>query len=526
MINIFQRRRIVAVTGAAAAAVVLTLGAAAAIAALTLMPSAKHADPGPRHADPGPRHADPGTLTVGAGAPGRAIPAGFLGLSIEIPGIPQYASDDPAAPNPIFTQLLKNLTPGGRPVLRVGGDSTDWTWFPVRGVKQPGGIRYTLTPKWMAIARAVAQAANAHMIVGVNLEANSGRLAAGDAQAYINGLGRDHVDAIELGNEPELYSAFAWYKLPNGQKVYGRPPSSWDYPAFASNFASIARALPRGVPLAAPSIGGPAWRPKLGSFLRTQTNPRPAIATIHAYPLKRCRSSTHHTAGELLSTTSSAGLANSLAGFAATAHAHGIPLRIDEINSISCGGQPGLSDSFASSLWALDALYELARVGIDGVNIHTVPNATNEPFYFNHLGGGWRGAVRPLYYGMLMFAHAAPAGARIVRVSGQTLAALRVWSTRATDGTVRTVLINDGSAAHTVRIRAPGTRGAPAVLEQLRAPRLTALSGITIGGQSFGVRTTTGVLAGRPNAPTVRPVAGTYTVSLPPASATLLTVPR
>jgi hypothetical protein len=346
-------------------------------------------------------------------------------------------------------------------------------------------------------------------------------LASGEATAFINGLGRDHIDALELGNEPELYDGFAWYRLPDGQKVLGRP-KTWNYSAFASDFGRIARAIPSNVPLAGPSIGSAAWSPNLPAFLRSE--PRTAIATLHRYPLKRCRASTHHTVGELLSTSSSAGLADSVARYAAIAHSHHIPLRIDEMNSISCGGQPGLSDSYASALWAVDALYEMARVGVDGVNIHTTPGATNELFYFHHIGR-WRGAVRPIYYGLLMFAQAAPAGSRIQNVTGQVPPAARVWATKGTDGTVRIVLINDGSQAHTVRLKTTGTpANARAVLEQLRAPSATALTDVTLGGQSFGVRTTTGLLAGQPKTPALTPRSGLYTVSLPPWSAALVTV--
>jgi Glycosyl hydrolase family 79 C-terminal beta domain len=390
-------------------------------------------------------------------------------------------------------------------------------------VTRPPGIRYTLTSDWVAVTRAVTNALNARLILGVNLEADNPRLASGEASAFVSGLGGEHIDALELGNEPELYDAFAWYQLPNGQKVLGRP-KTWDYSAFASDFGRIAGALPRSVPLAAPSIGSPEWSPNLAAFLRSQ--PRTAVATLHRYPLKRCRASTHHTVGELLSTSSTTGLADGVARYVTTAHSHHIPLRIDEMNSISCGGQHGLSDSFASALWAVDALYEMARVGVDGVNIHTSPNLTNELFYFHHIGS-WRGAVRPIYYGLLLFAQAAPAGARLQRVDGQTPTALRVWATKATDGTVRTVLINDGSAAHAVRLKiASDQSSAQATLEQLRAPGATALSGVTIGGQSFGLRTTTGLLEGRQATAALTPRGGFYTLTVPPWSAALVTVAR
>lgn len=465
--------------------------------------------------------AKPAVLTVGAGSPARAIPPGFLGLSIEYPGFSEYAGGDPSAPNPILIQLIRNLTPGQRPVLRIGGDSTDWTWWPVAGVARPPGIRFTLTQRWLDVGHAVAQALNAQMIMGINLEANNGRVAAGEAQALLTGLGRSSVLALEPGNEPELYNAFPWYTLPNGKQVFGRS-RGWNYSAFASDFASIVRSLPH-TPLAGPSIGSPTWSPELATFLHSE--PRISIATLHRYPLKRCTATTHVTVGELLSTASAASLADGVVRYVATARSHHIPLRIDEMNSISCGGQRGLSDSYAAALWALDALYEMARVGVGGVNIHTAPNAINEVFRFHHSSAGWTGSVRPIYYGMLAFAQAAPAGSRILSVSGSVPSTVRVWGTRATDGTVKVVLINDASRPQTIRFRAPRALGSTAMLERLRAPTATALTGITLGGQSFGTQTSTGQLAGPINTPTVAAQGGVYTVGIPAASAALLTLP-
>ena len=70
---------------------------------------------------------------------GRPIPAGFLGLSLEY----SRSSSTPApirqAIDPVFVQLIRNLNPGQAPVLRIGGDTTDWTWWPVPGLSKPPG---------------------------------------------------------------------------------------------------------------------------------------------------------------------------------------------------------------------------------------------------------------------------------------------------------------------------------------------------------------------------------------------------
>ena len=51
------------------------------------------------------------------------VDSGFLGLSFEIRGMAGYTGDDPKAVNPVFEQLIRNLDPGQRPVLRLGGSS-------------------------------------------------------------------------------------------------------------------------------------------------------------------------------------------------------------------------------------------------------------------------------------------------------------------------------------------------------------------------------------------------------------------
>jgi Glycosyl hydrolase family 79 C-terminal beta domain len=230
------------------------------------------------------------------------------------------------------------------------------------------------------------------------------------------------------------------------------------------------------------------------------------------------------TVGQLLSESSSIGLAGSVARDVTIAHARGHQLRIDEMNSVACGGQRGVSDTFASSLWSLDALFAMASVGVDGVNIHTVPNSINELFTFEQVNGQWRGSVRPNYYGLLMFAQAAPAGSRLLKLSGTTRGAFRAWATLAPDGHVRVVLINTNTArAQLVTVRAPSAAG-PGALQRLIAPTATAKTNVTLGGQTFGPETTTGMLAGTPQTTSVVPDADEYQVTLPAASAALLTL--
>ncbi len=420
----------------------------------------------------------------------------------------------------MFEQLLRNLAPGANPVLRIGGDGTDWTWYPVPHMAQPGGVKYVITKGYLATVKAVAKALNARVVMGINLEANSTRVASAEANAFVSQVGHPYVRALEIGNEPELYGSFSWYKNAAGQHIFARP-RTYDYAAFLGDFARISHVMPAHVPLAGPSSGSLKYLAALGGFLRSF--PRVGLATIHRYPLKHC-GTTPVTLGQLLSDQASNGLAQSVASAVRDVHAHHVPLRIDEINAITCGGVRGVSDSFASGLWATDALFALARTGVDGVNFHTVPKTINELASSDFVHGRWQSFVHPQYYGMMLFAQAAPAGSRLLRIGGSPAAGMKVWATRGRDGKVRIVLINKTqSRAQTVRLKIPGASGTGSLI-RLRASGAGATSGVTLGGQSFGAETTTGALSGPQTTTTVTPSGGQYVVKMPAASAALLTL--
>src|SRR6202034_4246644 len=97
----------------------------------------------------------------------------------------------------------------------------------------------------------------------------------------------------------------------------------------------------------------------------------------------------------------------------ALAHAHGQSFRLDEVAPITCAGEPGVSDTFTSALWALNALFAIASGGADGVNFHTWNGSAGRLFDFDQAKGQWSSSVQPEYYGLLTFAQAVPPGSRI-----------------------------------------------------------------------------------------------------------------
>jgi hypothetical protein len=478
-----------------------------------------------------PPAADPAvTLAVDTATAGQPIAPGFLGFSFEFQGVRSYTGSDPAHINPVLVQLIRNLTPGQAPVLRIGGDSTDVSYVPAPGLHPPAFVNYPLGPGWMATTAALAHALGARMIMGLNLAANEPKLAAAEARGFVQSLGAGSIAALEIGNEPNVYGKITVYRAPFGVPVAARP-SSFDYPAYRRQFRAIATAAPGGA-LAGPALAigptpGPgAWVGQIPGFLRQDR--RVAVMTVHRYPLRNCyvppSSPQYPSIAHLLSNYATTGLTASLTRWIAIAHHGHRPLRVDELNSVACRGKAGVSDTFASALWVTDALFALARAGVDGIDMHTLPDAAYQLFAFRHNGGRWQAAVEPVYYGLQLFAQAAPAGARILPVGRHGHASdLSVWATRASNGTVRIVMINKDLAHNrTVALRVHA--GARATVERLLAPSVHAGAGITLGGRSFGPETATGILGAMHTAP-LHVAHGRVKLSVPRGSAALVTVP-
>jgi hypothetical protein len=514
-----SRRRIRTLSPLAAAVMMIAFGAIAVGAVAHQVRRQRAQPPAARTAQ-----APPGAVPINLGSPtGRPIPSGFLGFSIEYSSIFDYFGTSPTALNPTFIQMIRNLDPGQAPVLRFGGDSTDWSWWPVPKTAEPPGVKITLGPQTAAVLRAMSAALGAKLILGIQFEADSRKVAAYEANELLDGIGSQYVAGLELGNEPEVYGALGWYASKTGAPVLGRP-RSYNAKAYLPDFKSIAAALPTTVPLAGPATGSLLYQAAVPKFLASE--PRVKIVTLHRYPLRRCStpasSPVSPTIPHLLERSSSDGLASTLTATASYAHAHGDTLRVDELNSVSCGGDLGVSNTFAATLWSLDTLFAMASAGVDGVNVHTFQGAWYEPFAFADVDGTWETSARPLYYGMLAFAETAPPGSRLLKVVQPPGSTLRMWATQATDGTERVVLINESpTAAETVTVPVPAGATAASV-SALAAPSLAATDGVTLGGQSIGP---TGAPIGTPQATALAPDGTRFVVPVPAASAAIVTIP-
>jgi hypothetical protein len=469
-------------------------------------------------------------VTVDVAHPGRAVPTSFLGFSVEVPAVADYAGRA-GRPNLALRRLLATLgaAQGSAVALRIGGNSTDESrWAPgvsSRGAR-PRSAHYVIGDRWLQRLVWLARVVRSPVTIGANLANRDPARALAFARAVRDALPHGALRTVEIGNEPDLYTRGVAFHA--GHRVVRRIArrARYDTARYAADVrryvAVLSRGLGRAPALAAGGFAGVAWDAALPRLLRDERG-RIAALSAHAYPLDGCPG--HAPRGKqlrrLLSDTAGRGLAAGVARMVAIGRRAGAAVHVTEMNSATCGGVPGISDTFASALWAPGALFAMARAGVSGVDVHTWPGAPYAPFAFTTPRvGGTRAHARPLSYGLLLFADAAGHGSRLLPTRVTTDSGVRAWATLTRSGGLRVVAVNPSSAKAarvTVALRGAGAR--PAVLRLMRAPGLRARRGVSLGGRAIGAD---GRLHGRERASAVVPIAGRYAITLPPASAGLL----
>src|SRR3954451_8906384 len=479
-----------------------------------------------------PGHSDargPVTVAVDVRHSGPQIPRSFLGLSVEYQSVRPYLGNG-GRPNRAFIQRMAALGVAQHaPVaIRIGGNSSDESWWNPGHRPRPHGVLNDIGPEWVAsLARGQAQLGSP-VALGLNLALNDPANALALVRAVRAKLKRPGVVALEIGNEPDLFPHARTFRV--GRLVVHRPRQRLRYgPArYVLEAKRYLAALAAGVeaPVPALAIGGFASRAFFGALPALVDPPTSHVGelTAHSYPITTCNSSA--PAGELrarlLTDEASRGLADGLAPYFTSARTRGLPVRVSELNSAVCGGVGGVSDTFATALWAPDALFALARRGVRQVDVHTWAGSYYAPLTVGHAGGRDTAQPRPLYSGLLLFALAAPASSRLVPARISNAGATRAWATVDRAGVVRLRLLNrSNTGARDVGVRVPGA-GRVARLTLLRAPGIGARRGVTLGGRD--------VASSSPAAPpplgtavTIRGGRGRFT--LPAVAAALLTVP-
>jgi hypothetical protein len=427
------------------------------------------------------------------------VPRSFFGLSIEYSELPLYERFLPS-----FERVLSLLKIGGDgpQVLRIGGDSADITfWNP--GVRVLPRDAFVLTATWFTQASTLIRDAGLRVLLDLNLKNDTPQVAADEARAENSMLPANSILGYEVGNEPDQYGG--GYSIPAYNRAFG---------AYAAELATVAPTVPLLGPAITSTSSNFNWLRSVISADHAQLGE----LSGHRYPLGACArpgTPNYPTLAKLLSQSLTTGLAGSVRPAVVLAHGAQRRFRLDEVNSVTCGGSPGVSDTFATALWAPDALLSLLETHLDAVNVHIRPTKINGPLALGASGF----VARPLIYGLILFARTMSPNGTIVHLSlsSPLPTHLEAWGVRVPGDTMHVLLINKGASGQTVRLRLGSGRSV--TVQRLLASSVRATTGVTLAGQTLQPD---GSLGGQQVSQRLQGQATGYQVTVPAASAALV----
>jgi hypothetical protein len=449
------------------------------------------------------------SVSFDAGHPLPAVPQDFLGLSFELSSLPLLGS---YASSGDLVALLRSLPAG---VLRFGGVSADtraaWT---DRATPLPGWATDAVRAADFRRLADLAAESGWHVLLTVGLghfEPEAAARAAASAKTALGGW----LDGIEFGNEPNAYA------------LHGLRVEPWTFVQYDQQIAAYRSAIEAaapGIPVAGPDTSGSSAFESWG--LGEAINQRPAMLTGHHYAL-RCSEQPAPTIARLLSPQTRQLEEASLERYESIAQQSETPFRLDETNNVSCGGLAGISNTFASALWAAGYLTRAMTMGVAGINLHGIfANCGGyAPFCAPTPEALAAGAlnVQPEWYAVQMIkALVGEQPLRTVTLSPRQPNVL-VTAFLAPGGTLHFVIVDDdppGARSVAVRLQV-GRSFAGASILWLTAPAPAALSGMRLGGRTIAPN---GSWTAPQRLPRARNERGVVSVRIAPSRAALVTV--
>jgi hypothetical protein len=441
-------------------------------------------------------------LTVTDTAAGSIGP-GFAGLSYEKSEL--YGRFFIAS-NSDLIGLFNRLGPS---VLRIGGNSVDMNVWSPNG---PGQTAGQIAPTDVASFAAFVKATGWKCIYGINLGgsasgATTPALAAAEVAYAAQQFGSSLL-GIEIGNEPDNY----------GTSYF---PGNWSLAQFITlweQFRTAILATTPSVPITGPATGAyeANWTVPFGQIV---TKNEITLLTQHYYRGNGLLPSA--TAAFLI--TPDGTLLSDLAILKSGAQSIGIPYRMSECNSFYNGGSSGVSNSYASSLWAVDYLFNCVQGGASGVNFH---GGGSGPGYTPIANGGIVIGVRPEFYGILLFTLAGQGTLYTTQLSTEPLN-ITAYAVKTSSGSLNLIVVNKDLSQNlqlTTQLPQSASSATLLVMTQLSSgatgPDLSATSGVTIQGASVNLDGTFS-----PSIPyTLDPTGSQLTCYIPALSAVLIQI--
>ena len=472
------------------------------------------------------------------------IPGNFFGLSLEWCNPLHLIGPNLTQPHVSFYNVFPYMSTqeGVGPTLRVGGSSSDRSWYNPLGRPQPDWSDFVANitdDTYIALER-VSLAFNSSIVAGVSFRlAYNGSIFAPEVAAMTRvvdpeGWGRRWT--IEIGNEQELYDACGSHPYEDYR------PCGWGWDNFTVEWdwerEAITQLLPYTFDGKMFQGGGfccPWFQSKMAAWAIARAA-RLSSLSFHRYIWNGCGDDP--TLELFLSDY--AGLAGlqtplvdnvTLQSAIAAVHAavgEQFPVYLGEGNSVGCEGMAGITDTFAQVVWLVDYAMALASFNVSGFHMyqfplthsahtHSLALSSNgysqdsfvavmclryvgwtDPTMFHATPFIWPDPARdevlvqPTLYGMWMFAFATWNGARVIahqRLQVTDVSnATKAWTLTDNDGNIVVVLVRKDVSVAGVRVslQLSGVdEGYDANSIVVSAPNVTSKTGLSMAGLTW-----------------------------------------
>jgi hypothetical protein len=414
------------------------------------------------------------SLAIDPGTRLAKVPADFMGLSYESG---QLAYPDFFSPqNTALVQMFRMLSPEG--VLRLGGNLSEFTvWSETEPSIPPeaGGLvgpdpghreprTFSITPRSIRNLKDFLAATGWRCIYGLNLGGGTLEQALAEGSFVAKTLG-SQLMFVQFGNEPDLF------------RHHDQENKPWTFDEYLAKWNSFRAAFHEKLPEVA--VAGPdtafnqMW---VKRFLHDVPN-KVVMATSHYYP-EGPPADPNMTIDLLLHP--GARFDSSCREAIESAKTASLPFRMTEGNSCYNAGKQGVSDTFASALWAADYCLQMASLGCVGVNLHGGANGYYSPIV-GSIESGF--TARPEYYGLMLAQQFAGRS-----LHGTTLDAhganVTAYAAAAEGATIILAVLNKDSRDLEMMIAEPRAGFKRATVGSLEASAIDAKGGVTLNGHA------------------------------------------
>lgn len=448
----------------------------------------------------------------------------FLGFSIEMSVVDQVIGLNGSIIFPPFLNLMSVVAErSGSVRVRVGGNTQDYAVV-VDSLPDGKAIEKDktdstnptdtptvyITPEYIYILSNVSSMVNVNWYLGIPFnDTNNLRLQIAEVAESILG---DRLLGLQAGNEPDLYA------------THGHRPANYSQYDYLGEVEVVIEKMgadsliPVKNNLIVPSVSG-TWSPESvwnTGIVSICGESLIGLAVEH-YPDNNCAAA-FPSAGfgparnpqdvfpEYLNHGNPVGNVQTYLNSSLFSQQNNKPFLMFETNSASCGGFPGVSDSFGISLWMADYAMQMAYGNFSAAMLHVggiddtynpfMPPPTNES-----LTNQW--TVTPIFYSTLVTAEALGTSnsARVVDLNLDGDQSLTPGYAIYENGALaRVMLINymtdpTGAAAYTATISVGGTATGEAnsvpssvSVKYLLAPSVGEKFNVSWAGQTFGSR--------------------------------------